>query len=215
MPKDLVPILPDYDEKIGNMSARILAARDAEMAGYAHFMATMLAESDAQREENKRLAEIRKKRHGIDPTIQQPSTLAILARPKDKDLEHFLRPLPDNAQIKDKDGNIDVAERKVTIEEVSRVEAIRRRPKNSTGQSEISGASEESKTAATNAFVCSPGIKFEDLNKEEKQRVSQVVPYEQPKPLPTPTKQVKKTTFWDFMPGSTRISNLLFKLRNK
>ena len=91
MDKDLVPILPDYRDELGTMKVSPVDIRDAESANYAHYMAKMLAFSEAQREENKKLAEIRKKRHGIDPHAQQPSTLAIMARPKEKDEEHWNR----------------------------------------------------------------------------------------------------------------------------
>jgi len=194
MARDLVDILPDYDTKIGTMNAKVLAARDAESANYAHFMAKQLALSGAQREENKRLAEIRKQRHGIDPTAQQPSTQAILARPKEDDEKHWLRPLVD-CQIENPDGTIDVGERPVTIEEVSHVEATRRRPKNSTGQSEKSAAGEEAKENAVNAYLCSPPAV---LSEEELKRVSKPKAYEtQPMvitapPLPKPSDK----TFW-------------------
>ncbi len=194
MAKDLVEILPDYAEKVGTMTAKAVAVRDAEAASYAHYMAKMLTYSEAQREENRKLAEIRKQRHGIDPTAQQPSTQAILARPKEKDEEHFFRPLVD-CYIRDKDGNIDVGERPVTIEEVSHVQAIRRRPKNSIGQSEKSATGEERKEAAVHTYLCSPPAV---LSEEELKRVSKPKAYEtQPMVVtaPPPPKPSDKT-FW-------------------
>ncbi len=179
--KDLVDILPDYADKVGNMNAKVLAARDAESASYAHYMAKMLQVSEAQREENRKLAEIRKQRHGIDPHAQQPSTLAIMARPKEDDEKHWLRHLPEGAQIRDKDGNVNIGERAVTIEEISHVEATRRRPKNSQGQSELSATTEEKKEASVNAFICSPPAR---LSPEEIQKVSQIAPYTPPPPIP-------------------------------
>lgn len=192
--KDLVDIVTDYDEKVGNMNATVLAARDAESASYAHYMAKMLTASDSQREENRKLAEIRKKRHGIDPTAQQPSTQAIMARPKEDDEKHFLRPLPKEvieqnqriAAVLENNPSRQalsefVAERKISEEERSHVEAIRHRPKNSKGQSEKSGSGEERKEAATHAYLCSgPAI----LTDEEKQRITQIAPYTQIPPLP-------------------------------
>lgn len=188
--KDLVDILSDHERKVGNMNASLLAARDAESAGYAHYMAKMLAATDAQREENRKLQEIRKQRHGIDPHAQQSSTQAILARPKEQDLEHFLRPLPKSvieqsqrlsaAIAKGDDAAVKslVAERAVTIEEVSHVEAIRRRPKNTKGQSEKSSISEEIREAAIHAFICSPGVPLEKLSPEDRARVTKPVQYE-------------------------------------
>jgi len=212
MAKDLVDIVPDYNEKVGNMNASILAARDAESAGYAHYMAKMLTASEAQRIENKKLAEIRFKRHGIDPNAQQPSTQAILARPKEKDLEHFFRPLVD-CQVRDKDGNIDVGERPVTREEASHIESIRRRPKNSVGQSEKSGSGEERKEAAVNAFICSPGVTLDQLSAPDREKLDRVIEVYETPPMveQKPPEKVKL----DFTPGSTLWSNILFWWRNR
>jgi hypothetical protein len=185
MAKDLVTILPDYDEKVGNLKATALAVRDAESAGYAHYMAKMLELSQAQREENRKLAEIRKQRHGIDPHAQQPSTLAILARPKEDDEKHWLRPLVD-CQIRKKDGTIDVGERAVTIEEISHIESIRRRPKNSVGQSEKTGAGEERKEAARNAYLFAPGFTLEQLTLAERQKLQERTPCGNATPVAEP-----------------------------
>lgn len=173
MGKDLVDILPDYSEKVGNLNASVLAARDAESAGYAHYMAKMLAASDAQRKENRKLQEIRKKRYGIDPLAQQPSTQAIMARPKEKDLDHFLRPLVD-CQVRDKDGNIDVGARPTTPQEIAVEEKRRRGSKNSVGQSEKSAFGEERKEAAFSAFICSPPA---TLSSDDEARLTKLVPY--------------------------------------
>jgi len=195
--KDLVEIIPDHAEKVGNMNAKVLAARDAESAGYAHYMAKMLQASEAQREENRKLAEIRKQRRGIDPHAQQPSTLAIMARDHKDDEKHWLRHLPEGVQIRDKDGNIDIGERPVTIEEASHIESIRRRPKNSTGQSEKSSASDEKKEIAADAFMYSPGIEFKDLTAEERQRITQIAPYSELPPSPVQeTPKVTDKKFW-------------------
>lgn len=210
--KDLVQIIPDYSEKVGNMNVRALAVRDAESASYAHYMATMLSASEAQREENRKLAEIRFKRHGIDPNAQQPSTQAILARPKEKDLEHFLRPLVD-CQVRKPDGSIDVGERPVTVEEVSHIEAIRRRPKNSVGQSDKSATTEQGREAAVNAFICSPGVTKEQLSVLDAAKLDQpVIAYEAP---PMVEQKAPEEVKLDFTPGSTLWSNLLFWWRNK
>ncbi len=214
MARDLVQIIPDYNEKVGNLHVSEIAARDAESAGYAHYMAKMLEATHSQREENRKLAEIRFKRHGIDPHAQQPSTLAILARDPKDDEKHWLRHLPEGVQIRDKDGNVDVAPRPVTIEEVSHVEATRRRPKNTTGQSEKNGASEETRERAVHAYLCSPGIPLERLSIQEKERITQVTPYEELKPIPAPPTEIKESNFW-FSGGATWWSNLMYKLRNK
>ena len=215
MAKDLVQIIPDYSEKFGPMNVRALAVRDAESASYAHYMATMLSASESQREENRKLAEIRFKRHGIRADAQQPSTQAILARPKEKDLEHFLRPLVD-CQIKKPDGSIDVGERPVTIEEVSHVEAIRRRPKNSRGQSEKSSVDAVAREIASNAFLCSPGVMLEHLSALDREKmqtvIEQIVPYD---PEPIVEQKAPGQIKLDFTPGSTLWANIKFWWRNR
>lgn len=173
MPKDIVEMLPD----VGNMRQSVLPERNAEHASYARYMADM-GRNEAQREENKKLQEIRKQRHGLDPFAQAPSTQAILARPKEKDEEHFNRPLVE-CQIRDSDGLVDVRERPLEERERGHAEAIRRRPKNSIGQSEKSSAGEERKEAAVNAFICSPGVSLENLNPEERARIQKPKVYEE------------------------------------
>ena len=154
------------------MNATVLAARDAESAGYAHYMAQQLAATEAQREENKKLAEIRKIRHGIDPHAQAKSTQAILARDPKDDEKHWLRHLPEGVQYRKEDGSVDVGERAVTIEEVSHVEAIRRRPKNSQGQSEKSSVGEEKREVAIQAYLYSPAA---PLTLDEQYRLDQLL----------------------------------------
>jgi hypothetical protein len=204
MAKDLVDILPD----VGKMRQSALAVRDAESASYAHYMATMLSASEAQREENKKLAEIRFKRHGIRPGAQQPSTQAILARPKEKDLEHFLRPLVD-CQIKKPDGSIDVGERPVTIEEVSHVEATRRRPKNSTGQSDKSAFDEQHREAAANAFVCSPPAALSEMDKD---RTTKVISYDELPGVAVTIEQPKDDLYWKHAKHEFSFKKLLKRL---
>lgn len=208
MPKDIVEMLPD----VGNMRQSVLSERNAEHASYAQYMADM-GRNEAQKEENKKLQEIRKQRHGIDPFAQAPSTQAILARPKEKDEEHFNRPFVE-CQIRDSDGLVNVRERPLEEKERSYAEAIRRRPKNSVGQSEKSSAGEERKEAAVNAFICSPGVSLENLNPEERARIQKPAIYEEPPVLAIETKPVKKAG-WDFQGGSTWLGNLLWKWRHR
>lgn len=208
MPKDIVEMLPD----VGNMRQSVLPERNAEHASYARYMADM-GRNEAQREENRKIQEIRKQRHGIAPFAQAPSTQAILARPKEKDEEHFNRPLA-NCQIRDSDGVVDIGERHLEEKERSHAEAIRRRPKNSIGQSEKSSAGEERKEAAVNAFICSPGVSLENLNPEERARLQKPAAYEEPPVLAIETKPVKKAG-WDFQGGSTWLGNLLWKWRHR
>lgn len=208
MPKDLVEMLPD----VGNMRQSVLPERNAEHASYARYMAEM-GRNEAQREENKKLQEIRKQRHGIDPFAQAPSTQAILARPKEKDEEHFNRPLVE-CHIRDDKGQINVAARVLEEAERNHLEAIRRRPKNSIGQSEKSAFDQEHREAAVNAFICSPGVSLENLNPEERARIQRPAAYEEPPVLAIETKPIKKAG-WDFQGGSTWLGNLLWKWRHR
>lgn len=181
---DIVPILPGYADKVGTLKVTLQDIRDAECADYAHYMQKMLEFSEAQKIENRKLAEIRKKRYGIDPHAQQPSTLAIMARPKEEDEAHFFRPLPkevieaskvlaqavangDETKVKEL-----VAQREVTEQEVAIQESIRRAPKNETGQSTKSATGEEQKAKAEEAFLYSPGIDAKDLTDDERGQIS-------------------------------------------
>lgn len=174
-----------------------LQIRDAEASGYSHYMAQMLKISDAQREENRKLAEIRKKRHGIDPHAQQPSTRSILAMSKEEHDKWLERPIPTKAQcqVMDDKGNVDVGERKVTLEEVSHIEAIRRRPKNSVGQSEKTSAGKERREAAMNAFIHSPPAA---LSVEDELRMVKMLPYTEDPVIARETQKPnsEEDTFW-------------------
>lgn len=192
--KDIIEILPD----VGHTRQSVLPVRNAEHAGYAQYMAEAFKD---QREETRKLQEIMAKRAGVDLktflTQQSASTQAILARPKEKDLEHWMRPLPD-CQVKDEDGNVDVAERELSIKEIMLEETKRRAPKNSTGQSEKPSAGEERREAAVNAFVHSPGIPLSNLSSEERARIQKPEPYPYPPILAIqPEKpKPKDKTFW-------------------
>lgn len=204
--QDIVQIIPDYNEKTGNMNTTILAARDAESAGYAHYMAKMLAATDAQREENKKLAEIRKIRRGIDPTAQQPSTMAIMARPKEDDEKHFNRPMPTKAQcqVLDKDGNVDVGERKVTPREVILHKSTQRAEKNTVGQPDIAAIDEPKRARAIDAFIYTPPA---ELSEEDKKKLKVLTAYAQPQPLPPAKKEnspLMRRLFDFFKPDVTR-----------
>jgi len=214
--KDIVTILPDFADKVGNMRQTAVPVRDAEQAGYAHYMAQMLTASESQREENRRLQEIRRKRHGVDPHAQPASTQAILTRPKEKDLEHFLRPLPESEvkrtaeiaaalaakplALKEESAAINqlTGKRDVPDDQKDHIEAIRRRPKNSKGQSDKSAFDQDHSEAAANAFVCSPGVTLEQLSDEDKKRITKPIAYaEEPKvAIETPKPKPTEKTFW-------------------
>jgi hypothetical protein len=76
--------------------------------------------------EQERISEsIKKSAH-----LQASSTKAIIERPEIKDLDNFLRPTPKEAQVRDKDGNVDVAPRQVDAYQVAIQEDVRRKARN-------------------------------------------------------------------------------------
>lgn len=126
-------------------------------------------------------------------TIQCASTQAILNRPKEKDAEHWNRPVlkewmynPDPKTPEEFD--IAVAKRSVTLEEVVLVEGMRRSVKNTLGQQEEPSLSKELKEKAINAFYHSPPA---ELNQLEKARVTQMTGYT-PLPYMEETKPKKR-----------------------
>lgn len=212
MPKDIVEMLPD----VGNMRQSVLPERNAEHASYARYMVEM---ANDQREENRKLQEIRAKRAGVDLktylTQQAASTQATLDRPKEKDLSHWLREVPKEAQINkpDENGHIEMPTREISPQEYAAFNATKNN-RNTRGQSEKSSAGEERKEAAVNAFICSPGVSLENLNPEERARIQKPTAYEEPPLLAIETKPVKKAG-WDFQGGSTWLGNLLWKWRHR
>lgn len=79
--------------------------------------------------------------------VQEPSTQAILDRDPSQDAAHFNRPLV-NAQLKD--SEIDWS--RWSIDNINHVETIRRRFKNSIGQSGLNSVSTENRIIAIKAF---------------------------------------------------------------
>lgn len=113
-------------------------------------------------------------------TEQQASTQATLNRDPSLDYDHINRlvgPMPDGwmAVPNAKTDDERVGMRSLNPIEISHAEAIRRRPKNSLGQSEKRGVSEVKIDRATQAFVYTPPAKV--TKKEVEDRAVNLVQY--------------------------------------
>jgi hypothetical protein len=103
-------------------------------------------------------------------SMQAKSTQEIITKQKDPDYKRdWTEPLPENvlANPNAKTKGELVGKRAVTLEEVSHVEAIRRRSKNTRGQSDKSSVSKESKVRAMDHFLHHPGVPENLLSDDE------------------------------------------------
>jgi hypothetical protein len=117
----------------------------------------LLSDREKAKAEWNALREIRKQRYGIDPTAQPASTAALLSMTDDEAAIHRNRPIvsKSQAQIVDRDGNVDVGQRQVDIKDIVLIEGMRRASKNTQGDSISEGASSvtvESNIRAIEAF---------------------------------------------------------------
>lgn len=102
---------------------------------------------------------------------QFASTLANLELQKDPDYKRdWTAPLPDNVLARPDAIGVDelVGRRTFDPMEIAIVEDIRRKARNTLGQSELSSTSEESRERAVHHFMVSPPA---ELTEEEKERV--------------------------------------------
>lgn len=113
--------------------------------------------------------------------MQPASTRATLMRTADEQAAWLSRPISTEGQTtaatRLEDLEKLVPARPVTLEEISLIEGIRRRPKNSIGQAEDSAFTPERRQAAAHAFAYSPPAA---LTEAEKAKVSQIEAYEKP-----------------------------------
>lgn len=127
--------------------------------------------------------DLKKNRTIKPPSSEQAlSTAKNLARPKSEDAAWQARltgPLPEGWQAVPKAKTIDEAVgmglRKLDPEEISHVESVRRRPKNSTGQSMKDGISPLKRDRAVAAITCSPPARV--TPQEVQQRAVNLVEY--------------------------------------
>jgi predicted DNA-binding protein (UPF0251 family) len=84
-----------------------------------------------------------------------------------------------------------VKPRKISPEEYAHAEAIRRRPKNTDGQSELSGTTKETKEKAASAFTCSPPADLTPNQKAQVQHLTAIKALQL-----TAQMEVPKPSFW-------------------
>lgn len=121
-------------------------------------------------------------------TVQCASTQATLDRDPSKDAEHWSRPLPESVVLASKiqraayeTGDLNELERllstrKIRPDEASHIESVRRRPKNSLGQSDLPTADKAKIERAIHAFTYSGPA---ELTPEQKQRLAELTAYSQ------------------------------------
>ena len=154
-------------------------------------------------------------------TVQAASTQAILDRPKELDEQWQNRPLPESTikeaqalkaafdsgdpQLISKLTN----QRDLDPKEVLLIEAIRRRPKNTTGDYKYASASKERIEAAENAYLFSPGVKFSDLSASEKETIKRLSGYQPPSQPDIEEKKPNREKKWTVLKKSARSLGML------
>lgn len=125
-------------------------------------------------------------------SLQPKSTQEIMLKQKDPDYKRdWSEPLPDNVIANPNARTTDelVGARNVPIDQLLNYELMRRRPKNSEGQSELSGAAEETKKRAAHHFQVTPPAP----NPTDAQRITQLTSL---KPYSPPGEEWKTLTTW-------------------
>lgn len=103
-------------------------------------------------------------------SLQASSTMRTL-KMTDKELEEYrARPMAENWKAVPNAKTTDeaVGARPLDIEEISHIESIRRRPKNSTGQSEGTATPKEARDKAAAAFIFTPPAKVTKAEVDQK-----------------------------------------------
>lgn len=150
-------------------------------------------------EEILRIAEEMKKTRVVRPPWegQCASTMAALERQKTRkpedDKEWANRPLPKEAQVRDDQGEVFIPKWSGDAKEVTVVEDIRRKARNTLGQTDLSGTTALSRESAANAFTYS---KPATLTAEEKKKVTEIKAYT-PLPMMVEEPAAPPKTFWE------------------
>lgn len=137
-------------------------------------------------------------------SMQSPATRELMEKHKDPEYKRdWTAPLPDNVLANPNATTKEelVGEREATIEEINHIEAIRRRSKNTLGQSERSGVSSESRARGAHAFCVSPPARLTD---EEIQMLTKIEPIENSMPatLPEPEQKKRYPSIMDWITGA-------------
>lgn len=138
-------------------------------------------------------------------SMQPKSTQEIMIKQKDPDYKRdWSAPLPDNvlANPNAKTKEELIGERRLSLEEISHVEAIRRRSKNSLGQSEASSTSKETRERAAHHFNVTPPALLTD---EEIHALTDLAALPDSVPATFPPQEWKKLTplqaIWHWLKG--------------
>lgn len=133
-------------------------------------------------------------------SMQSKSTQEIINKQKDPSYSgrNWTEELPENviaipnALTKEELVN----ERDLTFDEISHVESIRRRPKNSIGQSDLSSASEESKARAIDHFRSHPSLLESDLTDSQLSSIKKLNDLLNGAIVTSPQYEWRKMSFW-------------------
>lgn len=118
-------------------------------------------------------------------TEQCASTQAILNRPKDKDAEHWNRPVLKEWMVKQE-------ERPIPVDQMLAYRKMQQSVKNTLGDASDASLQEDSKQRAISAFTCSPPA---ELNQLEQQKVTKMEPYSE-LPMTAQPKPKKRYFYW-------------------
>lgn len=127
-------------------------------------------------------------------TIQCASTKALLEMTSEQLAKHRDRPLPTNWLAVPDAKNMDeaVPTRPVTIQEILLQEDIRHKSKNTFGQSEKNGVSDERKRVAVEAFTYSRPTELTPVEQEKLISMNKIKEFKDLPPLPEKSNLFKK-----------------------
>lgn len=133
-------------------------------------------------------------------SMQSKSTQEIINKQKDPNYSgrNWIEKLPENvianpnALTKEELVN----ERDLNLEEISHVESIRRRPKNSIGQSDLSSISKESKNRAIDHFRSHPSLLESDLTDSQLSSIKRLNNLLDGAIATSPQYEWRKMSFW-------------------
>lgn len=133
-------------------------------------------------------------------SMQSKSTQEIINKQKDPNYSgrNWIEKLPENvianpnALTKEELVN----ERDLNLEEISHVESIRRRPKNSIGQSDLSSISKESKNRAIDHFRSHPSLLESDLTDSQLSSIKKLNDHLNGAIVTSPQYEWRKMSFW-------------------
>lgn len=149
-------------------------------------------------------------------TVQCASTQAVLDRPVDQDLMHWMRPIPLNWKANPNAKTLDevVGFRFFDATQVAIIEDIRHKARNTLGQTKLSSVTPESKEKAIHAFTYAPPAELSNSPfKFFETKLTEIIKYEPKKgdlrleQTPKPNSWEVARTWWDKLTGKWRMKN--------